>query len=261
VPPTPISLHGVMAASTIALFAMLGIESASVPAARVANPGRTIPRATLTGTTVTTLIYIIVSGVPLLLIPQQTLGTTDAPFALVMDRFGIAGSGRWLALFVVISGVGCLNGWTLLVGQLTRTMASHGLLPSVLGHGNRYGTPITALLVTGLLASVMIWMSYNKSLVDAFTFITRAVTAANLPLYLGCSLALLVLWRRSAAAPGALATGLVGLAGTAYAVFAFLGVGREPSILAVGLIIAGLPLYAILRLRHKGRLRSQTRVN
>lgn len=258
VPQTPITLHGVMAASTIALFAMLGIESASVPAARVADPGRTIPRATLTGATLTAIIYIIVSGVPLLLIPQQALGTANAPFALVMDRFGLAGSGRWLALFVVISGVGCLNGWTLLVGQLTRTMANHGLLPSMLGRCNRQGTPITALLVTGVLASVMIWMSYNKSLVDAFTFITRAVTAANLPLYLGCSLALLVLWRRAIGTPGALAFGLTGLAGTAYAVFAFLGVGREPSILAVGLIIAGLPLYAILRLRRKNRLRSQT---
>lgn len=116
-PPTPITLHSVMAASTIALFAMLGIESASVPAARVADPGRTIPRATLAGTTLTAVIYIIVSGVPLLLIPQRVLGSAEAPFALVMERFGVAGSGRWLALFVVISGVGCLNGWTLLVGS------------------------------------------------------------------------------------------------------------------------------------------------
>jgi APA family basic amino acid/polyamine antiporter len=260
-PQTPITLHSVMAASTIALFAMLGIESASVPAARVANPGRTIPRATLVGTTVTALIYIIVSGVPLLLIPQQVLGTAEAPFALVMDRFGIAGSARWLALFVVISGVGCLNGWTLLVGQLTRTMASNGLLPSTLGRTNRYGTPVTALIVTGVLASVMIWMSYSKSLVEAFTFITRAVTAANLPLYLGCSLALLVLWRRTAGTRGALAAGLTGMAGTAYAVFAFLGVGREPSILAAGLIVAGLPLYAVLRVRHRNKLRCETKAH
>lgn len=126
------------------------------------------------------------------------------------------------------------------------------MLPSVLGRSNRYGTPVTALIVTGVLASVMIWMSFNKSLVEAFTFITRAVTAANLPLYLGCSLALLVVWRRNVRRRGVLA---VGLAGTAYAVFAFLGVGREPSILAAGLIVAGLPLYAILRWHHRGMRR------
>ena len=67
-----------MAASTIALFAMLGIESASVPAARVDNPGRTIPRATMAGTVLVALIYIIVSTVPLLLIPQQRTGRRPA---------------------------------------------------------------------------------------------------------------------------------------------------------------------------------------
>ena len=44
-PATPVSLEGLMAASTIALFAMLGIESAAVPAGRVRDPERTIPRS------------------------------------------------------------------------------------------------------------------------------------------------------------------------------------------------------------------------
>ena len=70
-----------MAASTIALFAMLGLESATVPAARVENPGRTIPRATMVGTLLTAVIYIIVSTVPMLLIPQQELAHSNAPFA------------------------------------------------------------------------------------------------------------------------------------------------------------------------------------
>lgn len=256
IPPTPFTLHSVMAASTIALFAMLGIESASVPATRVRNPSSTIPRATLTGTAAAALIYIVVSSVPLLLLPQPVLGSSPAPFALVMDRFGLAGSGRWLALFVVISGVGCLNGWTLLIGQLTRTMARNDLLPSVLGKDNKHGAPATALVVAGVLASVMIWMSYSKSLVSAFTFITRAVTAANLPLYLGCSLALLVLARRSNRVGVSLA---IGLAGTAFTVFAFLGVGGTPSLLAVGLIIAGLPLYAILRIQRRVKPRYQAK--
>ena len=66
-----------------------------------------------------------------------------------MDRFGSAGSGRWLALFVVISGLGALNGWTLLVGELTRTMAVNGVLPAVFARNNRHGAPAMALLVTG----------------------------------------------------------------------------------------------------------------
>ncbi len=247
-PPTPVTLSGVMAASTIALFAMLGIESASVPAARVENPGRTIPRATMTGTVLTAVIYIIVSTVPMLLIPQPQLASASAPFALLMERFGGSGSGRWLSLFVVVSGLGALNGWTLLVGELTRTMAVNGVLPGPFRRNNRFGAPAIALVVTGAMASVMIWMSYSKSLVSAFTFITRVVTAANLPLYLCCSLALVVLWKRGLVGRGVLP---MAIAGMAYSVFAFIGSGHEPFWMAMGLIAAGLPLYAIMHLRRK----------
>lgn len=247
-PPTPVTLPGVMAASTIALFAMLGIESASVPATRVRNPGRTIPRATMAGTILTAVIYIIVSTVPLLLIPQQQLAHANAPFALLMEHFGGAGAGRWLSLFVVVSGLGALNGWTLLVGELTRTMATNGVLPAVFGKDNRFGAPAFALVTTAVFASVMVWMSYSKSLVSAFTFITLVVTAANLPLYLCCALALAVLWRRGVSARGVLPVAILGVV---YVIFAFIGSGHKPFVLAMGLIAAGLPLYAIMRLRRR----------
>jgi len=247
-PSKPVNLGDVMAASTIALFAMLGFESASVPAGKVDNPGRNIPRATLIGTLAIAVIYIIVSTIPLFLIPQQELAHASAPFALLMDRFVGSGVGRWLALFVVISGLGALNGWTLIVGELTRTMADNGRLPAVFSRNNRRGAPAVALVVTGLLASGMVLMSYSRSLVDSFTFLTRVVTAANLPLYLCCALALAVLWRRGER------TGLrnvlaISVIGTAYVLFAFIGLGREPFLLALALAAAGLPLYAIMRWR------------
>jgi APA family basic amino acid/polyamine antiporter len=250
-PTAPVTLGGVMVASTIALYAMLGIESASVPAARVDNPGHTIPRATMTGTITVAVIYIIVSAVPLLLLGQRELGAASAPFALLLERFGAAGSGRWLALFVVISGLGALNGWTLLVGELTRTMASSGVLPAVLARNNRHGAPVAALAVTGVLASVMIWMSHSQSLVAAFTFLTLVVTAANLPAYLGCALALLVLWRRRLPTCTSHTVLLAASTGIVFVIFVFVGTGREPFLYALGLCAAGLLLYALMRLRRK----------
>ncbi|MGN6707373.1 MAG: amino acid permease [Rhodanobacter sp.] len=240
-PPTPVSFGGVMAASTIALFAMLGIESASIPAKRVDDPGRTIPRATMAGAVVVAAIYLVVCAVPLLLIRQDVLATAGAPFALLMEQFGAAGSGRWLALFVVVSGLGALNGWTLLAGQLTRTMAANGVLPPLLMRSNRHGAPTTALVITGVLASVMVWMSYSSSLVAAFTFITLVVTAANLPLYLACALALATLWRRGTVPRRGVL--LVAVVATLYVVYAFIGIGGAPFVYALGLIAAGLPLY------------------
>lgn len=245
-PATPLSLEALMAASTVALFAMLGIESAAVPAGRVRDPERTIPRATMAGTLLTAAIYIAVSSMALLLIPQQQLGASSAPFAELLDRFMGAGNGRVLAVFVVVSGLGALNGWTLLVGELTATMARHGSLPAPLARLNARGAPGVALLVTGGLATAMVLMNYSKSLVEGFTFLTLIVTAANLPLYVLCAFALVVLWRRGTRRlPGPLL--VLGGLGTAYSVFAFIGLGREPFVWALVLGAAGLPLYWLVR--------------
>lgn len=250
-PATPLTLEGLMAASTIALFAMLGIESAAVPAGRVRDPERTIPRATLTGTLLTAAIYIAVSSMALLLVPQQQLAASNAPFADLLDTFMGVGNGRVLAVFVVVSGLGALNGWTLLVGELTASMARHGSLPRPLERLNARGAPADALIVTGVLATAMVLMNYSKSLVEGFTFLTLVVTAANLPLYLFCAIALVVLWRRGTRKlPGPLLA--LGVLGTAYAVFAFVGLGREPFLWALVLGAAGLPLYVVLQRQRVG---------
>ncbi len=251
VPATPMTLRDLMAASTIALFAMLGVEAATIPAGRVRDPARTIPRATMAGTLLTAAIYVAVSTIAILLIPQQELAASTAPFVDLLDRYASHGNGQWLAAFVVVSGLGALNGWTLLVGELTRSMAAHGVLPAGFEKLNRRGAPALALVVTGLLASAMVLMNYSKSLVEGFTFLTLVVTAANLPLYLLCALALGLYWSRGSARAGSRDVLVLGVLGTAYSIFAFVGLGREPFLWSLVLAGAGLPLYAMMLAKRK----------
>jgi APA family basic amino acid/polyamine antiporter len=255
-PATPLSAPLTMAASTAALFAMLGLESAAVPASRVRDPARTIPRATLIGTLLTAAIYIAVSIVPMLLIPQNELARSEAPFADLLNRVLGEGVGRWLALFVVVSGLGALNGWTLLTGELTRTMAANGVLPSIFARDNARGSAALALIVTGILASAMVLMNYSRSLVQGFAFLSQIVTAANLPLYLLSSSALAILaWRGRQRVPRGLIA--LGLFGAVYSVFAFVSVGLEAFLWGLVLAGAGAPIYAIMRLS-RSRARPDT---
>jgi APA family basic amino acid/polyamine antiporter len=238
-----------MAAATIALYAMLGFESATVAAGRARDPERTIPRATLYGTLVVAIIYVAIVALSMLLVPQATLAKADAPFVTITDSLLGAGYGRWIALFVVISGLGCLNGWTLLVAELARTLAIKKLMPEAMGRTNRFGAPWIGLLVIGALATFIGLMNYSDSLVAGFTLLSVIVTAANLPLYLCVALALLVLRRRDPIAlPPAL--WLAGLGGIAFAAFAFVGVGTKPFLWALALAFAGLPVYFWMRWRH-----------
>ena len=245
----PVGLGASMAAATIALYAMLGFESATVAAGRARDPERTIPRATLIGTLIVAIVYVTIVGIGMLLVPQATLATSDAPFVTIIDSLLGAGYGRWLALFVVISGLGCLNGWTLLVAELARTLSAKKLMPEAMGRANRFGVPWIALLVIGAIATLMGLMVYSDTLVEGFKLLSVVVAAANLPIYLCCALAVFLLWKRvPGLAPPAL--WLAALGGLAFTAFAFFGVGMEPLLWAVGLTLAGLPVYYWMRKRH-----------
>jgi APA family basic amino acid/polyamine antiporter len=249
VPTTPLTLHASMGAAAVALYAMLGFESAAVAAGRVKDPERTIPRATLMGTLLVAIFYVAIVAIGMLVVPQATLAASDAPFVTIADHLLGAGNGRWISLFVVISGLGCLNGWTLLSGELTRTLASHRLLPAILGDDNRFGAPWASLILTGVLATFVGVMNYSATLVGAFTKLSLIVSAANLPLYVCCAFALFAVLRRD---PAGLSPWLwfAGVGGIAFAAFAFKGVGWEPFLWALALAVAGLPIYLWMR-RHR----------
>ena len=147
---------------------------------------------------------------------------------------------------MVVSGLGCLNGCTLILGDLTVSFARHGGFPVALGKVNSRGAPTRAFVLTALLASVLILASYNDSLAGAFTFLSQVVTAANLPIYYGAALAVLVLWRRGQLAPIAAREKrwiCAAVIATVYCVWVSVGFGTRALLWAVALSAAGVPVY------------------
>jgi len=245
VPPNPPSLREVNTVSTIALFAMLGIECAMIPAGRVRDPARTIPRATLAGTLVTAFIYIGISVVPMLLIPQSELAASNAPYADLFARVLGGHYGDILALFVIVSGVGVLNGWTLIAGEVAQAMGRHGGLPLALSRENRHGAPAGALIITGIVTSIMLLANYSDSVSKVFTLLIVIATAGTLPLYFCSALGLIVLRQRGGlpASASGLRLMIIAAAAVLYCVWVAIGVGKEPLLWALALCGAGLPLY------------------
>jgi APA family basic amino acid/polyamine antiporter len=232
---------------------MLGVECGAMPAGRVCDPGRTIPRATFIGTLTVAVVYICVSLIPMLLIPQGELATSSAPFAELFARFLGSGSAQLIAAFVIVGGLGCLNGWTLILGELTVSFARHGGFPPALGKVNAHGAPTRAFVLTAILASLMMLTSYSDSTAGAFTFLSLVVTATNLPVYFGCAIAVLILWRRGELGRlGARESRWLTAAALAavYCVWASIGIGGKSLAWALALCAVGVPVYwwyAVLR--------------
>ena len=68
-------------AMTSTLFAFVGLEVATVPAGAVKDPDRTIPRATIVGTLVTAVIYVVSTAGAMSLVAPEVLAKSTAPFA------------------------------------------------------------------------------------------------------------------------------------------------------------------------------------
>ncbi|MGE5198761.1 MAG: amino acid permease, partial [Rhodospirillaceae bacterium] len=192
----PFSLSAVTASATLTLFALLGLESATIPDGKVANPERTIPRATMIGTVVTALIYILSCSTVLVLLPTAQLGSSNAPFADVARMFWGGTGAALVALAGAISGFGALNGWILLQGEVPYVMAKDGVFPRVFAKTSRRNTPVVALVFGSVLVTALVLLNAGQSTVRVFTFMVLLATSACLVMYLVCSLALLRLQRQ-----------------------------------------------------------------
>jgi len=244
VPPNPASWREVASVSSIALFSMLGIECATIPAARVRDPQRTIPRATLAGTLLAALIYICISVVPMFLIPQPQLAASNAPFA---DLFAQRLGGNWgavLAAFVAVSGLGALNGWTLVIGEVTQSMAKHRGFPPALAKENAHAAPARAFIFTGIVTSIMLLCNYVGSVAQMFVFLSLIATNLTLPLYLVDALAVLRLKNvPGAARVPALLRAAAAVLAALYCGWIVYGVERRPLLAGIGFGLAGVPVY------------------
>ena len=242
-PAEGLSLTAVSGSAILTLWALLGFESASVAADKVANPTVTIPRATIIGTLATGLLYLIVCSAIALMLPAAAVATSEAPFALFAETYWGHGPAMWIAAFAAVSALGALNGWTLIQAEQPARLAEQGLLPAWFARTNRHGTPAAALLLSSAIATVCVILNNSKSTSEMFTFMAILSTSVTLWLYLACAAAALRL--RVAIS--------VALAGLAYAIWTLWGAGVGVSAMSLILMAAGLPLYIWTRLSAPSR--------
>jgi basic amino acid/polyamine antiporter, APA family len=242
------TLNGTAAVATLALWAMLGIESATIPADKVAGAAATVQRATVVGTVATVILSAAGCAAVLLLVPSRQLAASTAPFATLIGGAWGRGAAAAVSFCAATSAVGALNGWILLQGELPRAMAADGLFFRAFGRTTARGTPVAGLLFTSGLATVLVLLNVHRTLVGVFTFFVLLATTASLFAYLASSLALVRLRARdrTSGPRSGLALGILGCAGAVYSIGALAGAGGEAVLWGSMLLIAGVPVYAAL---------------
>ena len=232
---------GIAAAAALTLWSFLGLESATVPAERVANPSRNIPRATLIGVAVTGLVYTFACSAVALMMPPDQVAHSGAPMADFIGRHWGGPAATLIALFAAIAAFGTLNGWILMQGELPWAMARDGVFPAWLAKLSRRGTPARAHVVASLLLTAVLALNQSRSMTDLFGFLILLATTASLVAYLVCSLAAVRLGVGPRIVP-------IFLLAALFSLWAIWGAGAEAMKWGAALLATGVPLYFLTKL-------------
>lgn len=232
-------------AMVAALWAYDGWNNVTFLAGECRDPRKEVPRALLLGTGAVVLIYIAMNLAYLRILDITQIAGSKMVAADAMSLVIGARGTSLIAAFILVSTFGCVNGMILAGARVYHAQAEDGLFPRRMAAIHpRLGTPVFSLLAQGVWSAILalsgrydqlftfaifsLWIFYGMSVAAVFIFRGRAhgVTAGyRVPSIIPAAFLLLC---------------------TALLVSAVVQTPWE-SLTGLGLIVAGLPAYAIFR--------------
>jgi APA family basic amino acid/polyamine antiporter len=222
------------------------MEAATVPAGNIRDPEITIPKATIIGTIITIIIYLLSSVSIMGVIPQDQLANSSAPFAEA--AYIIWGStGKYLVgLGALISTFGALNGWILMQGHLPLAMAEDDMLPPIFKRKSKRNLPVFGLVVSSFLITIVVLANSSGGLVAIFTLLILVGTFLALVSYLFSSLSevMIILKLKLAGWEKQIMKAFVlSIPAFAFSVLAIYGAGMKIVFYGFLILILGMPIY------------------
>jgi APA family basic amino acid/polyamine antiporter len=229
-----------------------GWYAVNCTAEEIRDPGRTIPRGLTLGVLSVTVIYVSINLVYLLALPLGEIsGVVRVGEKAASALFGAGGAALFSAL-VMVSVFGCLNANILFGPRVFYAMARDGYFFKAMGRlGRKSRVPTGALWGQAAWTAVLCLSGTYESLYEYMVFALLLFFAAT-------GAAVFVLRRRSPEAVrpyrawGYPVVPLVFIA-MSLAVFASIVISQPVKSLAgLGLLLAGVPVYAVWKRRRDG---------
>jgi APA family basic amino acid/polyamine antiporter len=244
-------------AASVALFSFIGVEVAAITAKRVRNPRRNVGLASVLGTGISAILYLLVSAVVMGLVPHHALVGNGAPFVTAFQAMFPHGpwAGKLIAATAVISGIGALNGWTLVAAEVSRAPADDGLFPAAFGWTDRNGSAWFGVVIAAVLPSLlMLWRYTTGTGLTVFTYLVdlTVVTVAVPYLFSACAQLTFVVSRRRPVHGWLLARDLtVAGASVLFSLWVTFASGYQAVYQALVVVLCGIILYAVLNGRRE----------
>jgi basic amino acid/polyamine antiporter, APA family len=251
-------------AAGVALFSFIGVEVAAITAKRVTDPRRNVGRASLIGTGASAILYLLVSAAVMGLVAHGTLVRTGAPFVSAFQAMfsGASWAGQLIAAVAVVSGIGALNGWTLVTAEVSRAAASDGLFPKIFGWTDRKDSAWLGIVIAAALPSLlMLWSYTTRTGLTVFTeLVDLTVVTVAIPYLLSACAQLTYLASRRRRVQGWLLARDLTISGAAvlFSMWVTFAAGYAAVYQAMVVVLLGIILYAFLKGRRNDAAQAVT---
>jgi amino acid transporter len=250
--PSGKSLLGASAAlAPLTMFAFLGLESATVPAGNVNDAKRTIPRSTILGITIATLLYVLGTIAVMGLVPREQLVHSVAPFSDAARVLWGPWGATAISLAVMVSAIGALNGWTLLMGQVPMAAARDKLFPPIFGKLSPQGVPATGIVISAALATALVvaQVAGGSGFSTIYSLVVSLSTMAAVVPYAFCALASGLVAAYAAGGGPVPRITIIEVIAFIFSVFTLYGCGAEAVLYGVIMLVLGIPVFVWQRRR------------
>ncbi|HEY2434863.1 MAG TPA: amino acid permease [Vicinamibacterales bacterium] len=157
---------GVLRGAGVIFFAYIGFDAVSTSAQEARDPQRDMPRGILGSLAICTVLFVLVSGVMVGLVPYQRMLNEPAPLVVAVAAAAARAQGTaWgpfmntLTVLLTIGAVAALSS-VMVVMMLAQpriflAMSRDGLLPAWAGRVHpRFNTPHVSTIVTGVVVAI-----------------------------------------------------------------------------------------------------------
>ncbi len=223
-------------------FAYGGWQTASFLAGEMRDARRDLSRGLVLGVLGVIALYLSVNYVCVRALGPDGLAATRTPASAVMRAAWGGAGARWIAFGIAISTLGFLGQGILTAPRVYYAMARDGLFfRGVAWVSPRTGAPVTAILLQGVLASMIVFIGRYEQILNyvvSIDFTFFGLTAATI----------FVFRRRSSEIPlhrvpgHPFTTGLFVLACGAIVLTTFTSY-PENSLIGLVILLAGVPVY------------------
>ena len=157
-----------------------------------------------------------------------------------------------VALAAVISSLGALNGWTLMLSQVPMAAARDGAMPPVFGRLSPRGVPARGLVISVGLSTLLILLeiSGTTALVAFYNLIVNLSTDAAMIPYVFCSMVEAVLYVTRRPLSRALRIGPfmpIAIVAFVFSIGTIYGAGSQAGMWSLILLLLAAPVWVFLR--------------